>query len=150
VYSDEKFSGKVGLSRSNKAKLGLSIENRVMWSGSEDRKLCVTLNEEVLRNCRVSSILPRMAETAKHDRSSILHASCREYGLLILQYWADAPKIHRLTDLYEDLIKCCVGDAISECPRVKGYYTKQRKLMAFDIPGGNPESWPNLLEAVNK
>nr|GEX86613.1 CLIP-associated protein [Tanacetum cinerariifolium] len=38
----------------------------------------------------------------------------REYGLLILQYWANAPEIHRPADLYEDLIKCCVGDAISE------------------------------------
>nr|GEX20443.1 hypothetical protein [Tanacetum cinerariifolium] len=68
----------------------------------------------MLHNCKVSRILPRVVETAKHDRRSILHASYREYGLLILQYWADAPKIHQPTDLYEDLIKCCVGDAISK------------------------------------
>nr|GEV66008.1 CLIP-associated protein [Tanacetum cinerariifolium] len=73
AYSDGKFSDKVGLSGSNKAKMGLSIENRVMWFGFEDRKLCVTLNEET-----------------------------------------DAPKIHQPADLYEDLLKCCVGDAIRE------------------------------------
>ncbi|XP_071696556.1 CLIP-associated protein-like isoform X2 [Rutidosis leptorrhynchoides] len=68
----------------------------------------------MLRNCKVSRILPRVAETAKHDRSSILRARCCEYALLILEYWADAPEIHRSADLYEDLIKCCVGDAMSE------------------------------------
>lgn len=68
----------------------------------------------MLRNCKVSRILPRVAETAKHDRSSILRARCCEYALLILEYWADAPEIQRSADLYEDLIKCCVGDAMSE------------------------------------
>jgi CLIP-associating protein 1/2 len=31
-----------------------------------------------------------------------------------LEYWADAPEIQRSADLYEDLIKCCVADAMSE------------------------------------
>lgn len=39
---------------------------------------------------------------------------CCEYALLILEYWADAPEIQRSADLYEDLIKCCVADAMSE------------------------------------
>lgn len=39
---------------------------------------------------------------------------CVEYALLILEYWADAPEIQRSADLYEDLIKCCVGDAMGE------------------------------------
>ncbi|KAK9055667.1 hypothetical protein SSX86_026752 [Deinandra increscens subsp. villosa] len=68
----------------------------------------------LLRNCKVARILPRVAETAKHDRSSILRARCCEYALLILEHWADAPEIQRSADLYEDLIKCCVGDAMSE------------------------------------
>ncbi|KAK1420589.1 hypothetical protein QVD17_22304 [Tagetes erecta] len=68
----------------------------------------------MLRNCKVARILPRVAETAKHDRSSILRARCCEYALLILEHWADAPEIQRSADLYEDLIKCCVGDAMSE------------------------------------
>ncbi|KAL7583275.1 CLIP-associated protein isoform X1 [Lactuca sativa] len=68
----------------------------------------------MLRNCKVSRVLPRIADTAKHDRSSILRARCCEYALLILEYWADAPEIQRSADLYEDLIKCCVGDAMSE------------------------------------
>ncbi|KVH94301.1 Armadillo-like helical [Cynara cardunculus var. scolymus] len=68
----------------------------------------------MLRNCKVTRILPRVADTAKHDRSSLLRARCCEYALLILEYWADAPEIHRSADLYEDLIKCCVGDAMSE------------------------------------
>ncbi|KAL8191903.1 hypothetical protein R6Q57_028634 [Mikania cordata] len=68
----------------------------------------------MLRNCKVARILPRVAETAKHDRSSILRARCCEYALLVLEHWADAPEIQRSADLYEDLIKCCVGDAMSE------------------------------------
>ncbi|KAI3694364.1 hypothetical protein L1987_77329 [Smallanthus sonchifolius] len=68
----------------------------------------------MLRNCKVARILPRVAENAKHDRSAILRARCCEYALLIMEYWADAPEIQRSADLYEDLIKCCVGDAMSE------------------------------------
>ena len=92
---------------------------------------------QILRNCKVARILPRVADTAKNDRSAILRARyacshrpvymflqaiqayillyrCCEYALLILEYWADAPEIQRSADLYEDLIKCCVADAMSE------------------------------------
>ncbi|KAJ0973565.1 hypothetical protein J5N97_021524 [Dioscorea zingiberensis] len=34
------------------------------------------------------------------------------YALLILEYWADDPEIQRSADLYEDLIKCCVANAM--------------------------------------
>lgn len=33
---------------------------------------------------------------------------------MILEHWPDAPEIHRSADLYEDLIRCCVADAMSE------------------------------------
>ncbi|KAF9611710.1 hypothetical protein IFM89_034893, partial [Coptis chinensis] len=39
---------------------------------------------------------------------------CCDYALLILEYWADAPEIQQAADLYEDLIKCCVADTMSE------------------------------------
>ncbi|KAI4374383.1 hypothetical protein MLD38_012386 [Melastoma candidum] len=68
----------------------------------------------MLRNCKVSRILPRIADTVKHDRSAVLRSRCCEYALLILEYWADAPEIQRSADLYEDLIKCSVADAMSE------------------------------------
>ncbi|KAJ8616826.1 hypothetical protein MRB53_036198 [Persea americana] len=68
----------------------------------------------MLRNCKVARVLPRIADCAKNDRSSMLRARCCEYALLILEYWADAPEIQRSADLYEDLIKCCVADAMSE------------------------------------
>lgn len=68
----------------------------------------------MLRNCKVARVLPRVAECAKNDRNSVLRARCCEYALLILEYWADAPEIQRSADLYEDLIRCCVADAISE------------------------------------
>jgi len=32
----------------------------------------------------------------------------------MLEYWVDTPEIQRSTDLYEDLIKCCIADATSE------------------------------------
>ncbi|KAF5174856.1 Clip-associated protein [Thalictrum thalictroides] len=68
----------------------------------------------MLRNCKVARVLPRIADSAKNDRSAVLRARCCDYALLILEYWADAPEIQRAADLYEDLIRCCVGDAMSE------------------------------------
>ncbi|KAL5213292.1 hypothetical protein ABZP36_024139 [Zizania latifolia] len=68
----------------------------------------------ILRNCKVSRILPLIADMAKNDRSAVLRARCCEYALLILEYWADAPEIQHASGLYEDLIKCCVADAMSE------------------------------------
>ncbi|KAM2009380.1 hypothetical protein FF1_003928 [Malus domestica] len=68
----------------------------------------------MLRNCKVARVLPRIAECAKNDRNAILRARCCDYALLILEYWADAPDIQRSADLYEDLIRCCVADAMSE------------------------------------
>lgn len=44
----------------------------------------------------------------------ILSFRCCEYALLILEHWPDAPEIQRSADLYEDLIRCCVADAMSE------------------------------------
>ncbi|XP_021643742.2 CLIP-associated protein isoform X2 [Hevea brasiliensis] len=68
----------------------------------------------MLRNCKVARVLPRIADCAKNDKSAVLRARCCEYALLILEYWADAPEIQRSADLYEDLIRCCVADAMSE------------------------------------
>ncbi|KAJ6843114.1 CLIP-associated protein [Iris pallida] len=68
----------------------------------------------MLRNCKVARVLPRIADAAKNDRNAVLRARCCEYALLILEYWADASEIQRSADLYEDLIKCCVADAMSE------------------------------------
>ncbi|CAN8257567.1 unnamed protein product [Cochlearia groenlandica] len=68
----------------------------------------------MLRNCKAARVLPRIAETAKHDRNAILRARCCEYALLTLEHWPDAPEIQRSVDLYEDLIRCCVADAMSE------------------------------------
>jgi len=65
----------------------------------------------MLRNCKVARILPRIVDCAKNDRNAVLRARCCDYALLVLEYWADAPEIQRSADLYEDLIKCCVGDA---------------------------------------
>ncbi|KAK6937725.1 CLASP N-terminal domain [Dillenia turbinata] len=96
----------------------------------------------MLRNCKVARVLPRIADCAKNDRSAVLRARCCEYALLILEYWADAPEIQRYADLYEDLIKCCVGDAMSEvrstartCYRMfsKTWPERSRRLfMSFD------------------
>ncbi|PKU83203.1 CLIP-associated protein [Dendrobium catenatum] len=68
----------------------------------------------MFRNCKVARVLPRLVESAKNDRNAVLRARCCEYALLILEYWADAPELQRSAELYEDLIKCCVADAMSE------------------------------------
>ncbi|CAL4885997.1 unnamed protein product [Urochloa decumbens] len=70
--------------------------------------------KEMLRNCKVARILPRIIEFAKNDRSAVLRARCCEYAILMLEYWVDTPEIQRSADLYEDLIKCCIADATSE------------------------------------
>ncbi|KQJ83476.1 CLIP-associated protein isoform X2 [Brachypodium distachyon] len=106
---------------------------------AESADTCI---KTILRNCKVARILPRVADTAKNDRSAVLRARCCEYALLILEYWADAPEIQRSADLYEDLIKCCVADAMSEvratartCYRMftKTWPERSRRLfMLFD------------------
>ncbi|XP_073292341.1 CLIP-associated protein-like isoform X2 [Primulina huaijiensis] len=68
----------------------------------------------MLRNCKVSRALPRIVDSAKNDRSAVLRARCCEYALLVLEYWADAPEIQRSAENYEDLIRCCIADAMSE------------------------------------
>ncbi|KAI5395324.1 CLIP-associated protein isoform X1 [Lathyrus oleraceus] len=68
----------------------------------------------MLRNCKVARVLPRIVDCAKNDRSAILRARCCDYALLILEHWPDAPEIQRSADLYEDMIRCCVSDAMSE------------------------------------
>ncbi|KAF8691731.1 hypothetical protein HU200_040122 [Digitaria exilis] len=70
--------------------------------------------KEMLRNCKVARILPRIIESAKNDRSAILRARCCEYAILMLEYWVDTPEIQRSANLYEDLVKCCIADATSE------------------------------------
>ncbi|XP_016503354.2 CLIP-associated protein-like [Nicotiana tabacum] len=68
----------------------------------------------MLRNCKVGRALPRIADSAKNDRNAVLRARCCEYALLILEHWPDASEVQRSAELYEDLIKCCVADAMSE------------------------------------
>lgn len=68
----------------------------------------------MLRNCKAVRVLPRIADCAKNDRNAVLRARCCEYALLVLEHWPDAPEIQRSADLYEDLIRCCVADAMSE------------------------------------
>ncbi|KAM7252853.1 hypothetical protein ACFE04_025471 [Oxalis oulophora] len=68
----------------------------------------------MLQNCKVSRILPRMADCAKNDHNTVLRARCCDYLLMMLEDWADAPEIQQSAELYEDFIKCCVADATSE------------------------------------
>ncbi|KAK4717588.1 hypothetical protein R3W88_015926 [Solanum pinnatisectum] len=68
----------------------------------------------MLRNCKVGRALPRIADSAKNDKNAVLRARCCEYALLILEHWPDASEVQRSAELYEDLIKCCVADAMGE------------------------------------
>lgn len=78
---------------------------------AESADTCI---KTMLRNCKVARVLPKIVDSAKNDRNSVLRARCCEYALLVLEQWSDSPEIQRMVDLYEDLIKCCVGDAMSE------------------------------------
>ncbi|CAN4102066.1 unnamed protein product [Withania somnifera] len=68
----------------------------------------------MLRNCKVGRALPRIADSAKNDKCAVLRARCCEYALLILEHWPDASEVQRSAELYENLIKCCVADAMGE------------------------------------
>ncbi|KAG8060727.1 hypothetical protein GUJ93_ZPchr0002g26227 [Zizania palustris] len=70
--------------------------------------------KEMLRNCKVARMLPRIIEFAKNDRSAALRARCCEYAILMLEFWVDTPEIQRSVDLYEEFIKCCIEDATCE------------------------------------
>ncbi|OEL27546.1 CLIP-associated protein [Dichanthelium oligosanthes] len=106
--------------------------------------------KSILRNCKVSRVLPLIADTAKNDRGAVLRARCCEYALLILEYWADAPEIHRSADLYEDLIKSCVADSMSEVLRsvqrqgvAIGYSLKHGPSIINDEDGGKHKRDPS-------
>ncbi|URD78352.1 HEAT repeat family protein [Musa troglodytarum] len=75
-----------------------------------DFEACAEMLIPVLLKLVVITVLV-IAESADNCIKTVL---CCEYALLILEYWADAPEIQRSADLYEDLIKCCVADAMSE------------------------------------
>ncbi|XP_073388615.1 CLIP-associated protein isoform X1 [Physcomitrium patens] len=68
----------------------------------------------MLENCRVARVLPRIIECAKHDRNAILRTKCCNYALLVLEKWGDSPELHRISDLYQELIRCCTLDAVAE------------------------------------
>ncbi|KAJ7546016.1 hypothetical protein O6H91_08G020300 [Diphasiastrum complanatum] len=70
----------------------------------------------MLRNCRVARLIPRIVDISKNDRNGVLRARCCEYALLVLELWADSPEIQRSAELFEDMIRCCVADAMSEVP----------------------------------
>ncbi|CAJ1968308.1 unnamed protein product [Sphenostylis stenocarpa] len=78
---------------------------------AESADTCI---KTMLRNCKVARVLPRIADCAKNDRSAVLRARCCDYALLILEHWPDAAEIQRSADLYEDMIRSCVSDAMSE------------------------------------
>ncbi|KAL3687778.1 hypothetical protein R1sor_014087 [Riccia sorocarpa] len=78
---------------------------------AESADICI---KTMLRNTRVSRVLSRLIECAKHDRNAVLRARCCEYALLVLEQWGDSPEMQRSVELYEDLIKTCVSDAMGE------------------------------------
>uniref|UniRef100_A0A0E0K6V2 TOG domain-containing protein n=1 Tax=Oryza punctata TaxID=4537 RepID=A0A0E0K6V2_ORYPU len=84
--------------------------------------------KEMLRNCKVARILPKIIEFAKNDRSAVLRARCCEYAILMLELWVDTPEIQRSVDLYEEFIKCCIEDATSEMINDEDAETHQRHL----------------------
>ncbi|GJN22547.1 hypothetical protein PR202_gb10123 [Eleusine coracana subsp. coracana] len=96
---------------------------------AESADYCI---KEMLRNCKVARILPRIIEFAKNDRSAVLRARCCEYAILMLEYWVDTPEIQRSADLYEDLIKCCIADATSEMINDEDAEAHQRHLSPIE------------------
>ncbi|KAK2977615.1 hypothetical protein RJ640_007251 [Escallonia rubra] len=60
-----------------------------------------------------------------------------------------ASKLVSRADDTEDVVKERLRVYYEKSEPVEGFYQSQGKLMEFDLPGGIPESWPKLLEALN-
>jgi CLIP-associating protein 1/2 len=78
---------------------------------AESADTCI---KTMLRNSKVARVLPRIIESAKHDRNAVLRARCCEYALLMLEEWSESSEMQRAAELYQELIKCCCGDAMGE------------------------------------
>ncbi|KAM7468148.1 hypothetical protein LguiB_015710 [Lonicera macranthoides] len=60
-----------------------------------------------------------------------------------------ASKLITRSDDTEDVVKERLRIYNEKSQPVEGYYRSRGKLMEFDLPGGIPETWPKLLEALN-
>uniref|UniRef100_A0A453Q1V0 TOG domain-containing protein n=1 Tax=Aegilops tauschii subsp. strangulata TaxID=200361 RepID=A0A453Q1V0_AEGTS len=87
----------------------------------------------------------------ENDRSAVLRARCCEYAILMLEYWVDTPELQRSANLYEELIKCCIGDATSEMIIDDDAETHQKQLSPIEgIRLGQPQSVPCIPTAMDK
>ncbi|KAI7750903.1 hypothetical protein M8C21_024904 [Ambrosia artemisiifolia] len=60
-----------------------------------------------------------------------------------------ASKLITRADDTEQVVKERLRVYYEKSQAVEDFYKSQGKLMEFDLPGGIPESWPKLLEALN-
>ncbi|KAK4342965.1 hypothetical protein RND71_038781 [Anisodus tanguticus] len=58
-------------------------------------------------------------------------------------------KLITRADDTEDIVKERLKIYWDKSQPVEDFYRSQGKLLAFDLPGGIPESWPKLLEVLN-
>nr|XP_034919033.1 adenylate kinase 1, chloroplastic-like isoform X2 [Populus alba] len=60
-----------------------------------------------------------------------------------------APKLIQRADDTEEVVKERLRIYYEKSQPVEEFYRSRGKLLEFDLPGGIPESWPKLLEALN-
>ncbi|KAG6763603.1 hypothetical protein POTOM_031030 [Populus tomentosa] len=60
-----------------------------------------------------------------------------------------APKLIQRADDTEEVVKERLRIYYEMSQPVEDFYRSRGKLLEFDLPGGIPESWPKLLEALN-
>ncbi|XP_011006606.1 PREDICTED: adenylate kinase 1, chloroplastic-like [Populus euphratica] len=60
-----------------------------------------------------------------------------------------APKLIQRADDTEEVVKERLRIYYEMSQPVEEFYRSRGKLLEFDLPGGIPESWPKLLEALN-
>ncbi|KAI6674988.1 hypothetical protein NL676_002894 [Syzygium grande] len=58
-------------------------------------------------------------------------------------------KLITRSDDTEEVVKERLKIYYEKSQPVEDFYRRQGKLLEFDLPGGIPESWPKLLEALN-
>nr|PNR49349.1 hypothetical protein PHYPA_011245 [Physcomitrium patens] len=96
-----------------------SLECSYLLNLPDDFPLFSILNNfsvglQILMNCRVARALPQIITCAKHDRNPILRTRCCDYVLLVLEKWGYSSDMHRVPDLYQELIIWCTLDAMAK------------------------------------
>ncbi|RWW63871.1 hypothetical protein BHE74_00028929 [Ensete ventricosum] len=87
--------------------------------------------------------------TRADDTEEVVKERLRLYYELVMHKLLDLPtQFPKFVDSYEQTSMEDNG-LVTQSQPVEEFYRVRGKLLEFDLPGGIPESWPKLLQALN-